>query len=362
MKPPTFEEAKEPLAADAWIRAIEAKFSVFTLPYSEERKASFAALQLRGAALIWWENFKTMIPAGHQITWADFKQAFKEHHIHKGLMDRKMKELLALKQGSDMVYEYAKKFNALCQYGGHHVDNDAKKIEHFRDGLHGDLYERLNLYEPNSYQDLVTKAISQEDAMSKAQKDSKRQAGFTATGGSGKKFRFVKKGTQGPPQSSSTGHWRVTPSQNKPSGNFQFHKAQQQPYKPSAPPANNNSNSATKDRRCYNCGQPGHYINECPKPRQIKQSESLGFCQGNQGKKPVVQVKQGKLNCTTLVDAPEGARVLTGTFSIRDHPIKILFDSGATHSFISESLVSKLGLHSCHIKDSFVVATVGGRI
>jgi hypothetical protein len=39
MKPPTFEEAKEPLAADAWIRAIEAKFPVFTLPYSEERKA-----------------------------------------------------------------------------------------------------------------------------------------------------------------------------------------------------------------------------------------------------------------------------------------------------------------------------------
>jgi hypothetical protein len=144
-------------------------------------------------------------------------------------MDRKMKELLALKQGSDTVYEYAKKFNALCQYGGHHVDNDAKKIERFRDGLHGDLYERLNLYEPNSYQDLVNKAISEEDAMSKAQKDRKRQAGFTTTGGSGKKFRLVKKGTQGPPQSSSTGHWRVTPSQNKPSGNFQFRKAQQQP-------------------------------------------------------------------------------------------------------------------------------------
>jgi hypothetical protein len=174
MKPPTFEEAKEPLAADAWIRAIEAKFSVFTLPCSEERKASFAALQLRGAALIWWENFKTMIPAGHQITWAEFKQAFKEHHIPKGLMDRKMKELLALKQGSDTVYEYAKKFKALCQYGGHHIDNDAKKIERFRDGLHGDLYERLNLYELNSYQYLVNKAISQEDAMSKARKDRKR--------------------------------------------------------------------------------------------------------------------------------------------------------------------------------------------
>jgi hypothetical protein len=63
-----------------------------------------------------------------------------------------------------------------------------------------------------------------------------------------------------------------------------------------------------------------------------------------------------------MVDIPEGATVLTGTFSIRDHPVKILFDSGATHSFISESLVSKLGSHSCHTKESFVIAMAGGRI
>jgi hypothetical protein len=98
----------------------------------------------------------------------------------------------------------------------------------------------------------VNKAISQEDAMTKAQKDRKRQTKFTNAGGPDKKFRFVKKGTQGPPQSSSTGHWRVTPSQNKPSGNFQYRKAQQQPYNPSAPPANNNN--AAKDRCYYNCG------------------------------------------------------------------------------------------------------------
>jgi hypothetical protein len=76
----------------------------------------------------------------------------------------------------------------------------------------------------------------------------------------------------------------------------------------------------------------------------------------------MVQVKQGKLNFTTMVDIPEGAAVLTGTFSIRDHPVKILFDSGATHSFISGSLVSKLGLHSCHTKESFVISTAGGSI
>jgi hypothetical protein len=44
---------------------------------------------------------------GHAVTWTEFKQAFKSHHIPKGLMDRKMRELLALKQGSDTVYHYA---------------------------------------------------------------------------------------------------------------------------------------------------------------------------------------------------------------------------------------------------------------
>jgi hypothetical protein len=91
---------------------------VFVLPCSKERKASFTASQLRGAALLWWEHYKSMIPEGHQVTGAEFNSTFKEHHIPKGPMDRKMKDLLALKQGNDTVYEYAKKFNALCQYVG----------------------------------------------------------------------------------------------------------------------------------------------------------------------------------------------------------------------------------------------------
>jgi hypothetical protein len=57
MKPPTFTKAEEPLDADAWVRAIEAKFSAFVLPCSEEHKARFAALQLRGETLMWWEHF-----------------------------------------------------------------------------------------------------------------------------------------------------------------------------------------------------------------------------------------------------------------------------------------------------------------
>jgi hypothetical protein len=106
MKPPTFSKEEDPLEVEAWIKAIEAKFFAFGLPYSEENKANFAALQLRGEALMWWDHFSTM-QQGYAVTWDEFKQAFKSHHIPKGLMDRTMRELLALKQGSDSVYQYA---------------------------------------------------------------------------------------------------------------------------------------------------------------------------------------------------------------------------------------------------------------
>jgi hypothetical protein len=78
-------------------------------------------------------------------------------------------------------------------------------MEHFRDGLDGDLYKRLILLEPNSYHELVNKAISQEDAMKKAQNNRKRQADFTSGSESSKQLRFVKKHTHGSSQYSPSG-------------------------------------------------------------------------------------------------------------------------------------------------------------
>jgi hypothetical protein len=171
--------------------------------------------------------------------------------------------------------------------------------------------------------------------MKKAHGDKKRMSGFASGSGTGKKIRFVKKNIPSPSQPSSTGRWTMKPSQSKPTGNIQFRNAQQQAPKPNAPPRN------VGDHRCFNCGQPRHYISECPKPRQIKpnpQNQGAGNQPATPTKKPMVQVRQGKLNFTAMSDIPEGASVLTGTFSINDTPVKILFDSGATHSFISEKL------------------------
>jgi hypothetical protein len=98
------------------------------------------------------------------------------------------------------------------------VDTDAKKMERFRDGLDGKLYEQLNLLELKNFPELVNKAISQEDAMKKAHRDKKRPSGFAPGSGTNKKFHFVKKNVPNPSQQFLIGRWTMKPSQGKPSG------------------------------------------------------------------------------------------------------------------------------------------------
>jgi hypothetical protein len=75
-----------------------------------------------------------------------------------------------------------------------------------------------------------------------------------------------------------------------------------------------------------------------------------------------MQVRQGRVNFTTLAELPEGAPIMTGTFSINYTPVIILFDSGATHSFISDKCVAQVGLDSCQTKGSYMISTPGGKI
>jgi hypothetical protein len=48
-----------------------------------------------------------MLPADHEVTWEEFKTAFREHHIPAGILDRKLNEFLALTQGTDTMLQYA---------------------------------------------------------------------------------------------------------------------------------------------------------------------------------------------------------------------------------------------------------------
>jgi hypothetical protein len=73
-------------------------------------------------------------------------------------------------------------------------------------------------------------------------------------------------------------------------------------------------------------------------------------------------VRQGRLNFTTLADIPEGAPVMTGIFLVLNYPAVILFDSGASHSFISAKFSAKCQLTFHHTNGAIMISTPGGRV
>jgi hypothetical protein len=63
-----------------------------------------------------------------------------------------------------------------------------------------------------------------------------------------------------------------------------------------------------------------------------------------------------------MADIPEGAPVMTGIFSVLNYPAIILFDSGASHSFISTKFSAKCQLPFHHTNGGITISTPGGRV
>src|SRR5438034_8795579 len=158
--PPIFAKADDPLEADIWIRLMESKFELITC--TEEQKALFATHQLRGPAASWWATHLAMQPAGHRVLWTEFSEAFKAHHIPASVIKIKLREFLALKQGSKTVREYVQAFNHLSRYTPNHVDTDDKTKECFLEGMTPKLRSCLGrCFE--SFNELVDDAIAMEE-------------------------------------------------------------------------------------------------------------------------------------------------------------------------------------------------------
>jgi hypothetical protein len=68
------------------------------------------------------------------------------------------------------------------------------------------------------------------------------------------------------------------------------------------------------------------------------------------------------VNYTTVEDILEGEQVLTGTFSLNGHPAIVLFDSGASHDFISRACTKKSQMAIEYLPTPYMISTPGGKI
>jgi hypothetical protein len=72
--------------------------------------------------------------------------------------------------------------------------------------------------------------------------------------------------------------------------------------------------------------------------------------------------RTGHANYTTVEEIPTGEEVLAGTFFLNEHPIIILFDSGASHDFMSSTCAKKAKLSLVASGAPYVISTPGGRV
>jgi hypothetical protein len=69
--------------------------------------------------------------------------------------------------------------------------------------------------------------------------------------------------------------------------------------------------------------------------------------------------KTGQVYYTQVATILEGEPVMMGMFLVANHPAVILFDSGASHTFISKTFVEKHCMHYTESREGFVIHSPG---
>jgi hypothetical protein len=72
--------------------------------------------------------------------------------------------------------------------------------------------------------------------------------------------------------------------------------------------------------------------------------------------------RSGHSNYTTVEELPTGEDVLAGTFFLNEDPIIILFDSRASHVFVSSACAERAKLTLVASRVPYVISTPGGHV
>jgi hypothetical protein len=117
---------------------------------------------------------------------------------------------------------------------------------------------------------------------------------------------------------------------------------------------------------CYSCDQTAHYANRCPR-KQANQTPAPGKNQNfnhNANNSATTPARQNQahahMNHVVVEDAQAAPDVIIGMILVNDNNAIVLFDSGASHSFVATNFVQKHNLPLSMLKNRMIVSSPEG--
>jgi hypothetical protein len=126
----------------------------------------------------------------------------------------------------------------------------------------------------------------------------------------------------------------------------------------------------TNPKACFNCRETGHFIANCP----YKKATLSVFSNSVNGPKQMTGITReahvktqpsfgkAKVNHVYVEEAEDAPRVVLGEFLVQSFLATILFDSEASHSFISSHFIEAHDIPTVALKRPLITKSLGGHI
>jgi hypothetical protein len=126
--------------------------------YPSQVEARIATYHLQGKETMWWDQFKQAKNLDEKrISWRQFKGYFQEKYFPEHYYKRKMKELFELKLGTMIMNEYEKRFFELLKYVDF-IKDEKVKIQRFLSGLPYLYSDKIQYHNPKTLEEAIRRA------------------------------------------------------------------------------------------------------------------------------------------------------------------------------------------------------------